>query len=72
MQEKATLISKPKFQGEVMMKAEKARIPITDFIKEWCELCRIRIDAREERTDVGGKTYHPDCYSTLVPPSQGR
>ena len=49
------------------MKAEKARIPITDFIKVWCELCRIRIDAREERTDVGGKTYHPDCYSTLVP-----
>ncbi len=29
------------------------------------ELCRIRIDAREERTDVGGKTYHPYCYSTL-------
>src|SRR5437867_12831233 len=47
------------------MKAEKARSPITDFIKVWCELCRIRIDAREERTDVGGKTYHPDCYSTL-------
>ena len=47
------------------MKTEQARIPITDFIKVWCELCRIRIDAREERTDVGGKTYHPDCYSTL-------
>ena len=52
---------------EVLMKTEQARIPITDFIKVWCELCRIRIDAREERTDVGGKTYHPDCYSTLVP-----
>src|SRR6266516_6363151 len=50
---------------EVLMKTEQARIPITDFIKVWCELCRIRIDAREERTDVGGKTYHPDCYSTL-------
>jgi len=49
------------------MKAEQARIPITDFIKVWCELCRIRIDAREERTDVGGKTYHLDCYSTLFP-----
>jgi hypothetical protein len=48
------------------MKAEKARIPITDFIKVWCELCRIRIDAHEERrTVVGGKTYHPDCYSEL-------
>ena len=42
------------------MKAEKSRIPITDFIKVWCELCRIRIDAHEERTEVGGKTYHPD------------
>ena len=50
---------------EVLMKTEQARIPITDFIKVWCELCRIRIDAGEERTDVGGKTYHPDCYSTL-------
>src|SRR5207249_1420199 len=47
------------------MKTEQARIPITDFIKVWCELCRIRIDAREERTDVGGKTYHSYCYSTL-------
>ena len=52
-------------QGKVLMKAEKARIPITDFVKVWCELCRIRIDAREERRDVGGKTYHPYCYSTL-------
>jgi len=50
------------------MKAEKARIPITDFIKVWCELCRIRIDAHEQRrTAVGGKTYHPDCYSKLFP-----
>jgi len=47
------------------MKAEKDRIPITDFIKVWCELCRIRIDADEERTDVGGKTFHPDCYAEL-------
>ena len=47
------------------MKAEKARIPITDFIKVWCELCRIRIDANEERTGVGGKTYHRDCYAEL-------
>ena len=50
------------------MKAEKARIPITDFIKVWCELCRIRIDAHEQRrTAVGGKTYHPDCYAKLLP-----
>jgi len=27
--------------------------------------CRIRIDADEERTGVGGKTYHPDCYAEL-------
>jgi hypothetical protein len=47
------------------MKAEKARIPITDFIKVWCELCRIRIDVHEERREAGGKTYHPDCYSEL-------
>ena len=73
------------------MKAEKSRIPITDFIKVWCELCRIRIDAHEERTEVGGlgghkwpvlgwslrvggKTYHPDCYSELfstVPKPRG-
>jgi len=59
------------------MKAEKARIPITDFIKVWCELCRIRIDPHEERTEVGGRTYHPDCYSkpfsaapTLSPEAQ--
>jgi hypothetical protein len=48
------------------MKVEKARIPITDFIKVWCELCRIRIDAPEERTEIGVKTYHPDCYSKLL------
>jgi len=47
------------------MKTEKARIPITDFIKVWCELCRIRIDKDEERTVIGGKPYHPDCYSRL-------
>ena len=44
------------------MKAEKSRIPITDFIKVWCEYCCIRIDPHEERTRVGGKTYHPHCY----------
>ena len=47
------------------MRVEKARIPITDFIKVWCERCRIRIDADEERTEVAGKTYHPDCYGEL-------
>src|SRR6266516_4504682 len=30
-----------------------------------CEHCRIRIDAHEERIEVGGKTYHADCYSNL-------
>ena len=30
------------------MKGEKSTIPVTDFIKVWCELCRIRIDAHEE------------------------
>ena len=56
------------------MKGEKSTIPVTDFIKVWCELCRIRIDAHEERTEVGGKTYHPDCYSELfstVPKPRG-
>jgi len=48
------------------MKAEKARIPITDFIKVWCEHCRIRIDSDEKRTGVAGKTYHPDCYIQTV------
>jgi len=47
------------------MKAEKAGIPITDFIKVWCELCRIRIDKGEEQTVVGDKPYHPDCHSKL-------
>ena len=37
------------------MKAEKARIPITDFMRVWCEHCRIRIDAHEERTEVDVK-----------------
>ena len=48
------------------MTVEEARIPITDFIKVWCEHCCIRIDPNEERIGVGGKTYHPHCYSKLV------
>jgi hypothetical protein len=47
------------------MKVEEAGIPITDFIKVWCEHCGIRIDPYEERTKVGGKTYHPYCYPKL-------
>ena len=47
------------------MKAEKATIPITDFIRVWCEHCRIRIDADEEQIGVDDKTYHPDCYAEL-------
>jgi len=47
------------------MKVENAGIPITDFIKVWCEECGIRIDPYEERTVLGGKTYHPDCDSKL-------
>ena len=47
------------------MRIETAEIPITDFIKVWCEHCGIRIDPHEERTGVGGKTYHPHCYSKL-------
>ena len=47
------------------MTVEEARIPITDFIKVWCEHCCIRIDLNEERIGVGGKTYHPHCYSKL-------
>ncbi len=47
------------------MKTEQARIPITDFIKVWCELCRIRIDAREERTDVGVLTRLSEFYRAV-------
>ena len=47
------------------MRSEKAEIPITDFIKVWCEHCGIRIDPNEERTGAGAKTYHPHCYSKL-------
>jgi len=54
------------------MKVEKARIPITDFIKVWCEHCCIRIDANEERTGVGGKTYHSHCYSNSFLPFPSR
>jgi hypothetical protein len=49
------------------MNVQKAGIPITDFTKVWCEDCCIRIDPHEERSGVGGKTYHPYCYSKLVP-----
>jgi hypothetical protein len=49
-----------------MMIIEKADVPIADFIKEWCEFCRIRIDRDEERTRVGGKIYHPYCYLELT------
>ena len=48
------------------MRVENARIPITDFIKVWCEHCCFRIDPNEERIGVGGKTYHPHCYSELL------
>jgi hypothetical protein len=51
---------------EVLMRVEKAGITITDFIKVWCDHCGIRIDPHEERTGVGGKTYHPYCYSKLL------
>ena len=56
------------------MTCRKAEIPITDFIKVWCEHCRIRIDPHEERTGVGVKTYHPDCYSeffSAIPKPKG-
>ena len=49
------------------MRIETTKIPITDFIKVWCEHCGIRIDPHEERTGVGGKTYHLHCYSKLLP-----
>jgi hypothetical protein len=52
---------------EVLMKVERAGIPITDLIKMWCEYCRIRIDPDEERTRLADKIYHPHCYSKLFP-----
>ena len=50
---------------QMLMGVEKARIPITDFIKVWCEHCCIRIDPNEERIGVGVKTYHSYCHSEL-------
>ena len=47
------------------MECRKAEIPITNFIKVWCEYCRIRIEPHEELTRVGGKTYHQHCFSKL-------
>ena len=48
------------------MKVENAGIPITDFIKVWCEHCGIRIDPYEERTVLSGKIYHLDCDSKHI------
>ena len=56
------------------MKVENAGIPITDFIKVWCENCGIRIDPYEERTVLSGKIYHLDCDSkhiSAVPTPKG-
>jgi hypothetical protein len=36
-----------------------------DF-RVWCERCCIRIAPSEQRTVVGGKAYHPACYSKLA------
>ncbi len=49
------------------MTARKAEVPITDLIKVWCERCCIRIAPNEEQTVARGKTYHPHCYSKLLP-----
>ena len=43
------------------MKAAKVEVPKVEF-KIWCERCSIRIAPNEERTIVGGKIYHPQCY----------
>ena len=48
------------------MECRKVERPVTDIIKLWCEHCRIRIESHEERTEVSGKTYHPDCYSNSL------
>ena len=44
------------------MKIEKADVKPVDF-RVWCECCSIRIAPNEEQIAVGGKTYHPRCYS---------
>ncbi|HYR41505.1 MAG TPA: hypothetical protein VER98_00645 [Terriglobia bacterium] len=46
------------------MKAVKVENPSAEF-KVWCESCCIRVAPNEERTVVGGKTYHSHCYSKL-------
>lgn len=45
------------------MECRIAEVPITDFIKVWCEHCCIRIDLNEERIEASGKAYHPHCHS---------
>lgn len=50
------------------MKTAKVEIPVIEF-KIWCEQCCIRIAPNEERTVIGSKIYHPQCYSKLSPPT---
>jgi hypothetical protein len=50
------------------MKAAKVEVPVVEF-KIWCEQCCIRIAPNEERTVIGGKIYHSNCYSKLFPAS---
>ena len=47
------------------MKAVK--VEATVEFKIWCDQCCIRIAPNEERTVIGAKIYHPQCYSKLVP-----
>jgi hypothetical protein len=48
------------------MAKKKSEAPTIEF-RVWCEHCCIRIAPQEERADIGGKAYHPACYSKLVP-----
>ena len=46
------------------MKIKKVETANVDF-RVWCDHCCIRIAPHEERTAVGGKAYHPGCFSKL-------
>jgi hypothetical protein len=53
-------------KAERRMKLQKDGIKSQDF-RVWCEHCCIRVAPHEESTVIGGKTYHPRCYSKLFP-----
>lgn len=54
------------FNKEFSMKKAKTEVTKPDH-RVWCESCCLRIAPLEERTVALKKTYHPRCYSKLLP-----